>query len=291
MKTNKRSIIYICFAVIAFSFAACEKVITLSLPSANSLTYLDGFITDRPGIQTVKLLKATGYLDSAALQPVADAKIILSDLTLGTNYNLTYQGGAYSYDPGNANAVGVIGHIYQLTVNWSGARFEARDTLKRVPAIDSITYTYKKSNGNEKEGYYATFFAVDIPGATDYYWIRAYRNGLRNTYTYDQLSIDGAYAENTNDGLEFIYPLRKNITADSRPYVKGDSVRVVMRSLSKNSYDFMNTALRQLFNGGLFATVLSNVPANLVNQTSGNTARIYGWFGAVAETQLSTTIQ
>lgn len=291
MNLRKKLIIYISFAGILFSLGACEKVISLTLPAANPLPYLDGFITDRPGVQSVKLLKASGYLDNANPQPVTDAAITLSDLTQNTRYDLSYRNGAYSYDPGNTNTIGVIGHIYRLTVNWSGATFEALDTLKRIPPVDSLTYTYKKDDGNKKEGYYATFFAVDLPGATDYYWIRAYRNGARNTYIYDQLSIDGAYAENTNNGLEFIFPIREGITANDKPYVKGDTVKVVMRSLSKSSYDFMNMALNQLVNGGLFATVMANVPANLVNRTPGNKTRIYGWFGAVAERELSTTIK
>ena len=290
MNIYKRPMVLGCVALILFSLISCEKVIKIDLPSANSLVYLDGFITDSVGVQSVKLLKASGYLDSAAAQPVADATITLTDMTLGTSYPMTYQGGAYSYDAG-AGTIGVTGHVYQLAVMWSGAKFTALDTMKRVPVIDSVNFTYKKDDGDKKEGYYATFFSVDLPGATDYYWIRAYRNGVRNGYVFDQVSIDGAYAENTNDGLEFIYPLREGITANDKPYVKGDSVRVVLRSLSKSSYDFMQTALNQLFNGGLFATVLANVPANLVNQTPGNTARIYGWFGMTAQSEGSTKIK
>jgi hypothetical protein len=287
---RKTAIVILIFAGLAMTLGSCEKVIPLSL-SSNSLTYLDGFITDQPGIQSVKLLKSLGYLDTGDPQPLADAVITLTDLTMGKDYAFSYKDGAYSYDPGSANAIGLIGHVYRLTVNWSGASYQALDTLKRIPPIDSLTYTYKKDDGNKKEGYYASFFAVDLPGATDYYWIRAYRNGQRNGYTFDQVSIDGAYAENTNDGLEFIYPIRQAITADSKPYLKGDTVKVVMRSLSRNSYDFMNISLNQLVNGGLFATVMANAPANLVNQGQGDKGRIYGWFGMVAEREMSTVIQ
>jgi hypothetical protein len=287
---RRTTIVILIFASLAMALGSCEKVIPLSLPS-NSLTYLDGFITDRPGAQSVKLLRSIGYLDSGNPQPVADASITLTDLTQGIDYAFSYKDGAYGYDPGGANAIGVVGHVYRLRVDWSGVRYEATDSLKRIPPIDSLNYTYKKDDGNKKAGYYASFFAVDIPGATDYYWIRAYRNGQRNGYIFDQVSIDGAYAENTNDGLEFIYPIRQAITADAKPYIIGDTVEVVMRSLSRNSYDFMNTSLAQLVNGGLFATVMANAPANLVNQTPGDKGRIYGWFGMVAEREGSVIIK
>ena len=287
---RKTTIVSLIFAGLAMSFGSCEKVISLSLPS-NSVTYLDGFITDRTGIQSVKLLRSVAYLDTANPQPVTDAVITLTDLTQGVDYAFSYKDGAYSYDPGSANAIGLIGHVYRLRVNWSGASYEASDTLKRIPSIDSLTYTYKTDDGNKKTGYYASFFAVDLPGATDYYWIRAYRNGQIDGYVYDQVSIDGAYAENTNDGLEFIYPIREGITADAKPYLKGDTVTVAMRSLSRNSYDFMNTSIAQLVNGGLFATVMANAPANLANQTPGDKGRIYGWFGMVADREMSVVIR
>jgi len=282
--------IVILLAAIAMILGSCEKVIPLSLP-ANSLTYLDGFITDKPGVQSVKLLKSVGYLDNGNPQPLSNANITLTDLTLGKDYAFGYTNGAYSYDPGSAVAIGLVGHVYRLRVNYSGASYEARDTLKRIPPIDSLNYTYKKDDGNKKDGYYVSFFAVDAPGASDYYWIRAYRNGQRNGYTFDQVSIDGAYREDTNDGLEFIYPIRQAVTANDKPYLIGDTVGVVMRSLSKSSYDFMNISLVQLFNGGLFATVMANAPANLVNQTAGDKGRIYGWFGMVGERESSIIIK
>ncbi len=56
------------------------------------------------------------------------------------------------------------------------------------------------------------------------------------------VSVDGSYYENASDGFVFIEPFREGITSDEKPYIKGDEVKVVVRSLSKTSYDFPRSA-------------------------------------------------
>ena len=92
------------------------------------------------------------------------------------------------------------------------------------------------------------------------------------------------FNENISDGFEFLPPFREGITSDDHPYQKGDKVKVLIRSLSKPSYEFGNQMNNQLVSGGLFATILENVPTNVKNQQPGNSLAIYGWFGTVSET-------
>jgi len=285
----KKNLLYTILVASLFYCSACEKVIQLDLPAGKPLPYIDAWITDQPGVQTIKLLDAANYLDSAQAVPVTGAQIVLTDVTAAKTYPFTYSNGAYSYDAGTAS-IGVVNHIYKLGILYSGQQFEAIDTLKRVTAIDSITYEFKKASGGQKEGYFAKLYAVDLAGAPDYYWIRTYKNGALNYNVPDMFSIDGAFNENLTDGFEFIPPFRDGITSDGHPYVKGDVVRVVLRSLSKSSHNFWDRASQQLQNGGLFAKVLENVPANMKNIQPGGTAQIYGWFGMVAQTEQSKQI-
>lgn len=286
----KKQFIYTILVASLFYLSACEKVVNVNLPAGKPLPYIDAWITDRPGVQTVRLLDAANYLDSAHPAPVTGAQITLIDMTAAKSYPFTYGNGSYNYDAGAA-AVGVVNHVYKLSIVYSGQTFEATDTLKRVTAIDSITYEFKKQSSGDKEGYYAKLYAVDLPGATDYYWIRTYKNGALNYYVPDMVTVDAAFSENIADGFEFIPPFRDGITPNAHPYSKGDVVRVVLRSLSKGSHDFWERAIGQLENQGLFAKVLENVPANMKNIQPGGTAKIYGWFGVVAETEQSKLIQ
>lgn len=288
---RKKSFIkYIPILLLLSSLGACTKVINLDLPKGEALPYVDAWITDQSGMQTIKFLKATDYLNSNAADPVADAQIAVTDLTASKSYTFNYQNGAYVYDAGN-KSIGVIGHLYKLNITWNGEQFEATDTLKRVTTIDSLTSEHKDEENGDKEGYYVKMYAHDLIGAVDYYWIRTYRNGALNYYVGEMLSADGTFNEDgLSDGYAFIPPFRDGVTSGEKPYDKGDVVKVLIRSLSKSSYDFMQQVQEQLTNDGLFGKVMHNVPANVKNLQTGSKTKIYGWFGTVAETSQSITV-
>lgn len=286
----KQRFLYTISAAFLLYFSSCTKVINVNLPAGTPLPYIDAWITDQPGIQTIKLLNAANYLDSTHAAPITGAQIVLTDITAAKTYAFTYSNGAYNYDAGTSS-IGVVNHIYKLGILYSGQQFEAIDTMKRNTVIDSIKVEFKKASGGDKEGYYAKLFATDLAGAPDYYWIRTYKNGAQDYNVPDMFSIDGAFNENLTDGFLFIPPFRDGITNNGHPYVKGDMVQVVLRSLSKGSHEFWKRASEQMQNGGLFAKVLENVPANMNNMQPGGTAKIYGWFGMTAQTEQSKLIQ
>jgi hypothetical protein len=282
--------IYIVALFSIYTLSSCEKVVDVDLPQGQDLPYVDAWITDKPGKQSIKFLKAVNYLESKQPEPITGAQISITDITAAKTYAFSYKDGEYAYDAG-AIAIGIIGHQYKLNITWNGEQFEATETLNRINKIDSISYKYKEAKNDEKEGYYAEFHARDVPDGTDYYWIRTYKNGELNYHVQEMVSIDGTFYEDISNGLPFIEPLTEGITSDDKPYVKGDVVKVLIRSVSKPTYDFLNQLISQLYNGGLFAEILQNVPANITNKQSGSKTKIYGWFGTVAETELSQTIQ
>lgn len=284
--------IFIAALVALYSLSSCEKVVDVNLPDGEKLTYVDAWITTKPGKQSIKFLRAVNYLENKAPEPVTGAQIVLTDLTANKTYDFTYQNGAYEYDAGAAS-IGIVGHNYKLAINWDGQQFEATDVLTRVTKIDSISVEYRdKDNveGDEKEGYYAEMHAHDLPGGTDYSWIRTYRNGTLNYHVNEMVAIDASFYENVSDGYVFIEPFREGITSGDEPYKKGDVVKVVIRSVSKPAYDFLDQLIDQLYSGGLFAKVLQNVPSNIFNKQADSKKKIYGWFGTVAETELTRTI-
>lgn len=288
----KKFILYIIVIIGAGAFTSCEKAIDLDIPVGDPVPYIDAWLTDKPGPQQIKFLKAVGYLDNSAPPVIDDAQIRVTDLTINQTYDFNYSNGAYTHDPGAGVSIGVIGHQYKLSITWKGETFEAIDKLNRVPPIDSITYEFKAENGGEKEGYYAKFYAVDLKGAKDYYWIRTYRNGVRNQNVDEMWSIDGAYYEDANsDGFNFIVPIREGITSNEKPYQKGDEVKVVLRGISKDAKEFISLMATQLSNGGMFAKVLANVPTNVSTKKQGSPNKILGWFGTVSETELSKKIE
>jgi len=290
---RNKAIKYIAIVLLGASFTACERVIDLDLPSGEALPYVDAWITDQPGVQTIKFLKATNYMNSNAAEAVSDAQITVTDVTAAKSYPFKYQNGAYNYDAGTT-PIGVVGHSYKLSITWNGEQFEATDDLKRPSIIDSLTAEFKEVDGEDKEGNYVKLYAHDPIGAPDFCWIRTYRNGELNHYVGEMLSADGSFGngdDGISDGFAFIPPFRDGVTSGEKPYVKGDVVKVLLRSMSKPSYEFMQQVQQVLNNDGLFGKILTNVPANVFNLQSTGKTRIFGWFGTVAEISATKKVE
>lgn len=283
---------YISVVLLVSSVTACERVIDLDMPKGEALPYVDAWITDQPGVQTIKFLKSGEYMSTAAPDVISDAQITVTDVTAGKSYPFTYKNGAYSYDAGTSS-IGVVGHTYKLSIDWKSEKFEATDELKRHSILDSLTSEYKEEDGEDDAGYYVKLYAHDPVGAVDYCWVRTYKNGSLNYHVGELLAADGSFGgdEGISDGFAFIPPFRDGVTSGDHPYEKGDVVMVMLRSLSKPSHEFIEQAQEQLTNGGMFAKVLLNVPANVKNLNSGSTTKIYGWFGTVGEVSATKKVE
>ncbi|HJT74176.1 MAG TPA: DUF4249 domain-containing protein [Chitinophaga sp.] len=265
-------------------FTACEDVVDLNVAKGTSYPVLDAWITNEPGVQVIKFTQSLPYTDQAPAPIINDAVITLYDETAGTSYPFVFKDTAYVYDPGDSQTIGVIGHAYRLRVEYKTEVFEAIDTIKRITPIDSISYKYKtkEENAVPEDGYFAKFHAKDIAGGVDYYWIRSYRNTIYNRVN-DDFSVDGYFDQSVDDGASFVLPLQEAITEYDKPYQKGETVIVKLRSLTYGSHFFLTQVKQQLEDGGLFAKVLENVKCNAVNVTpGGGKSKILGWFGTSA---------
>ena len=283
MKSNitRYKILAILFAAAAFT--ACEDVIDVEVPEGKTFTVVDAWITDQPGSQYIRITQSVPYTNQAPAPVVSGAVVTLTDLTSGQVYPFTFSDGRYGFTPGAGVSIGIVNHVYKLRVELQESAFEAIDTLKRVPVIDSISYEYKTKEeaASGEEGFYARWYGRDIAGATDWYWIRSYRNSTDHREA-DAFAIDGSFEENAADGSVFIYPLSEAITRFDKPYLENEKVIVRLASVTKRSHAFLEMVEEQLNNGGLFAKILENVPSNLTNVNTASNARVLGWFGASA---------
>ncbi|MBO9728222.1 MAG: DUF4249 domain-containing protein [Chitinophaga sp.] len=284
----KSSIFLILFAAVA-TLTACEDKVDLNIKKGTSFPVLDAWITDEAGPQTIKFTMSVPYTDDNPAPVIDDAQITLYDVTSGASYPFAFKNKAYSYDA-TAKAIGIVGHAYKLKVVYKGETFEALDTIKRVPAIDSITYKFKtkEESISGKEGYYATFHAKDIKDAVDYYWIRSYRNDTLKRLE-DNFSVDGSYDSGVSDGASFILPITEGITNYDKPFLAGEKAIVKIRSITNPDYEFLKQVNEQVTAGGLFAKVLENVKSNVKNTSSNGQIRILGWFGTSAVSRSEIT--
>lgn len=286
----KKLLLYISI-IIAGAFTACEDAINLNVPNGQSYPVLDAWITNETGIQKIRITMSVPYTQGGTAPVVDDAKLTLHDLTSGDSYAFTYNNGYYTYDA-SAKAIGVVGHVYKLHMEYKGEILEGLDSLKRVPPVDSITYEFKtkEQSISGKEGYYARFYAKDLKSNVDYYWIRSYRNDTTRRLE-DNFSIDGSYDEGVSDGGSFILPIAEGITDYDKPFQSGEKIIVRLSSLSKPSYDFLTQVNEQVNAGGLFAKVLENVKSNMQNTTANGKVKVLGRFGTSAVSRAEVTVK
>ncbi|MFB6457227.1 DUF4249 domain-containing protein [Chitinophaga sp. Hz27] len=286
-----KKIISMISLVLLLGFTACEDAIDLNVAEGQSYPVLDAWITTDQGVQTIRLTMSVPYTAQDSAPAVKEARIILNDLTSGNSYPFTYNGGVYTYDA-SARPIGYVNHVYKLHIEYKNEIFEGTDSIKRVPPIDSILFGHKTAEEatSGKEGFYAKFFAVDIPGAGDNYWIRSYRNDTLHRLK-DLLSIDGSLEGGISDGTPFILPLTQHITDYEHPFRLNETVVVRLSSLSKKSYDFMAQVYQQITTTGLFAKVLENVPSNMQNTTPKGKVKMLGWFGTSAVSRAERKIK
>jgi hypothetical protein len=159
--------------------------------------------------------------------------------------------------------------------------------MGRVPKVDSITFTYVEPSGFFSEYYLGEFWARDLKGFGDTYWIKTWKNDtLLLKPSEINIAYDASFTEsNATDNITFIPPIRQAISPfeiDDQgnfisPYSVGDSVYVEIYSISKAAFYFLNEVIIQTDRPGgfgeLFASPFANVRTNIINSNpNGNKA-------------------
>ncbi|MEZ4900423.1 MAG: DUF4249 domain-containing protein [Spirosomataceae bacterium] len=293
----KKIIQIVSFSILSIGFlSGCQDVIPLDISTGASQLVVDGWITNQPTTQTIRLSESGAYFDNGPAKPVLNATVTVTD-NKGKVFLFkdTKNNGQYSWIPTTKlDTLGRVGGSYTLNVKFGNEEYTARARINRVPQIDSITYfadklPVKPTDGSPQEGYVAEFFGRDPQGEGDCYWIKAARNDtLFNQTTNINLAYDAGFSPGSaTDGLTFILPLRRSISP--RFYLEKDKVRVELHSISLDTFYFLSQVRQESNNAGLFATAPANIFTN-VNNANPNGRKALGFFGASAVSTFETTI-
>jgi len=286
MKTNQKQAAFFTFQIVALLLlSSCETVIDADIDEGPSQLSVDAWITDQPGEQRIRLTQTAPYLQNGAAIPATGALVGIRD-SKGRTYEFTDpdNDGYYSWKPATTrDTLGRIGETYTLGVQFKDEQYISASRMNRVPRIDSLFFTEEKiSPFSDKKGFQAEFYARDIPGATDYYRVRFFRNGQLQNRPNDIITVydAGFSAGGDTDGLFFIRPIRQAINPDQF-YARNDTVRVELQSITPEAFFFFIELQTQVTNGGLFASPPANVPTNIRNLSATGKAAT-GFFVASA---------
>ena len=269
--------------VSSIAFVACEDIISPTLEKANPVLAVDAWINDKNETQIVRLTETQPYFQNTAPAGVSGAAVSITD-NEGKNYffiESSNKAGDYTWTPPTSSEVfGKPGNAYRLNIQLTtGEVFTSTSYMGRVPVIDSVTLTFEPKNAIQPDSYIAEFWATEVPGSGDTYWIKAFKNGvLLNKPEEINIAFDAGFSAGGNfDGVTFITPKRRGVNPNDvdandkaiSPYQPGDSLNVEIHSLTIEAFNYMNEVVIQTNRPGgfseLFASPIANVSTNIFN--------------------------
>ncbi len=308
----KNLIYIILFVSSALSLFSCETKINPELESAVPVLVVDAWLTNKPGNQTIILTKTQPYFDSSTPPPVTGATVTVTD-----NSNKVFafvedlaKPGYYVWTPVGNELIGVVGTSYKLSIQTAGETYSAESRMGPTTAVDSITFKKNEPTQQNPDFYRGQFFAKDVLGKGDTYWIRTYKNGaLLNKPNDINVAYDAGFDSGgsffsrmgkSRDGLrdsailvDFIPPIRGRINPSDKdandkvlsPYLPGDSVYVEIHSITTPAFNYLQEVSIQTNRPGgfseLFARPIANVSTNMVNSNP-NGKKALGFFNVAA---------
>ncbi len=226
--------IFIAIALVA-TLTACEKTVILDLDQTATKLVIEGWVTDVPGHQFVKVSRTAGFYTTGKTPRVTDATVMVED-DMGNTYTYTHNPNNHPDSMGYylpvVPFVGETGHTYHLTVVADGQTYEAQDHLNRTVSIDrletKVDEDEKKDPKDAGRFYEVLIYAHEPQETRDYYLFKFYRNGQ---LTFDSES-DIYFTDDELIGEEI-----DGISGASF-YALNDFARVESYSLSREAYIF-----------------------------------------------------
>lgn len=296
-KSSTPAVIIMGLVTTVLLLTGCEKEIQPSLPTDDPVLVVEAWLTNRFEKQTIQLTQTQPYFSNQLPVGITRATVKVTN-DYGQVFDFVSDGtknGNYVWVPSVPGEIGGIGSIYTLTVVVNGETFTAVTKMNRVPPIDSVTFKVQQDFQFPDGSAIAEFWATDLPGKGDTYWIRSYKNGeLLSKPSEINLAYDAGFSAGGDfDNTTFISPIRRAINPVDQdankkmlpPFVSGDSVYVEIQSITLAAFDHMTQVKIQTDRPGgfgeLFATPLANVSSNIKN-TDASGSKVVGFFNVAA---------
>lgn len=288
MFLNKKINLSIFFCLAAF-LTSCQDVVTVDLEEGTPQLVVDAWLNNKSETQTIKLRKTSAYFDNAPSPVVTGAIVGLVD-SQNNIFEFTDEDndGNYTWTPADGETIGEVGTSFTLGIQIGDDQYVSFSTMNPTTVIDSVTY--EEGNGlgpGGVDGVYADFFARDLPGLGNTYWIKTYKNGqYLNKPQELSIAYDASQLPGTGvDGVVFIPPVRSLVNRfpdlgddavddiQTSPYAIGDSIYVEIHSITEEAFFFLELARNQMTLGDqtLFAPPPSNVFTNIINPNDSTT--------------------
>lgn len=256
------------YIFICVLFLSCEEPFQLDLKQSPTKVVIEGLVTDRPEMQSIKVTRSTDFYGTGQTPRVTNAGVSVTD-DLGSVVNFVHNPRNHPDSSGiyvpEVSFAGSIGRTYTLKVSFEGEVYEAEDELVSIIPIDSLTIEIDKeeqANPEEKgEFYEVLMFAREPQDVDNFYLFKFYKNDTLS-YFFDTdiyYSDDELLAEKIDGVPAPVY------------YSLNDLARVEVFSLSRKGFLYYDDLWSLLNNdaGGMFGPIPSSPRTNLSNGALG----------------------
>ena len=249
----------------------------IDLPDQVDLYIVEGWVTDNPGPQTVKVSLTNSFLSPGSQIRITDAEIRVRDED-GFNYVYEYNPSAGLY-VSDSTFTGVVGADYfiEVALSTGDTLISRMETLRPVHEINIVSFDFYETESEEDPGtdilvYYPVVFANDPEDEQNFYQWNVYKEdslfeGPENLILLEDRFINGSLYKNEFTGFEF---------------EEGDSIGMEVRSLNQQAFEYLNFFKNQTISlGTSSASSPGPIIGNMLNKNKpGET--VLGYFGAVS---------
>jgi hypothetical protein len=249
--------------------SSCENVIQIKLDEGSKIYVIDAFVNNLRTDQVIRVTTNDSYFSNRTPPAVANANVVLKDLTANVSYNFPYTSeGNYVHTLLSTDTIARIGHQYQLEVTIDGYLYTSLEEQHRAAKIDSVSVTLNDGSFGPKTDdttYYCLLFARDkADNNADYYWLKTFRNDTLFSQPEDiNICIDGTGGIVKDAPADSISFTPGSTFLGFKSYHRNDKIAVEIHSISRDNYFFFIQAYNQINNQGLFATTPENIKTNV----------------------------
>lgn len=213
---------FVYIIIIGMLFSSCQREVNPELEGALNALVIDAWLTDVGTQQSINVTRSQSYFENSAPPKASGATVVIRDLTNPANGPFEFEETAstYTWVSPDGRPLGVIGNEYELTVALDGVTYTSTTTLNPVCEIDSIAFRLEPATAFFEDLFFAEFFATDLEGPGDTYWIKSWKNGVFLGRPQEiNIAFDAGFSEGgLIDNTPFIQPIRDaiNIQEEAR---------------------------------------------------------------------------
>ena len=256
---------------------ACEKEITLTLPSPENQLVVEGRLERVQGQSTQRhtiiLSKVNDYFDNEQTPRVTDAIVTVREPSGVTHAFVhgTAKPGTYV----NTTLVPTDELTYTLHIEWNNELYEATETFTNVAEIERIYQQFEEENLFEDGGIKVAIDFTDPSGTGDNYLWELFLDG-ENVLVPDPGNSGNIVATDKffdGETVEGYFPNEEKV------FTPGQQVLVRQIGISRNQYDYLFILLEQTGQTGQLIDVpAAPIRGNVRNLTNPGKPAL-GYFG------------